>query len=199
MLKLLASQAAISLENAHLYAELTTSEERWRKLLESVPVGVALLGSDRRYVAANPALQKMTGYTEKELRQLSPADITHEDDQAATEAIVAANAAGEPFTPRVEKRYRRKDGRIIWAEVNSFPAPRQPEARLCSPLSKSHPRTRTRGEALRDARADLERMARLTTMGELTASIAHEINQPLAAIVTQSEAAFGFWTGMSRS
>ena len=47
-------------------------------------------------------------------------------------------------------------------------------------------------EALRDARADLERMARLTTMGELTASIAHEINQPLAAIVTQSEAALRF-------
>jgi len=35
-------------------------------------------------------------------------------------------------------------------------------------------------------------MARLTTMGELTASIAHEINQPLAAIVTQSEAALRF-------
>ena len=45
-------------------------------------------------------------------------------------------------------------------------------------------------EALRDAQADLERMARLTTMGELSASIAHEINQPLAAIVTQSEAAY---------
>src|SRR5271155_402073 len=47
-------------------------------------------------------------------------------------------------------------------------------------------------EALRDARANLERMARLTTLGELTASIAHEINQPLAAIVTQSEAALRF-------
>ena len=45
---------------------------------------------------------------------------------------------------------------------------------------------------MRDARADVERMARLTTMGELTASIAHEINQPLAAIVTQSEAALRF-------
>jgi len=47
-------------------------------------------------------------------------------------------------------------------------------------------------EALRNAQADLERMARLTTMGEFTASIAHEINQPLAAIVTQSEAALRF-------
>jgi GAF domain-containing protein len=52
VLKMLASQAAISLENARLYGELTMSEERWRNLFESVPVGVALLGSDRRYVAA---------------------------------------------------------------------------------------------------------------------------------------------------
>ena len=77
--------------------ELTMSEERWRKLFESVPVGVALLGSHRRYIAANPAFQRMTGYTEAELRRLSPADITYEDDRAATEAIVAANAAGEPI------------------------------------------------------------------------------------------------------
>ena len=192
VLKLLASQAAISLENAQLYADLTASEERWRKLFESVPVGVALLGSDRRYVAANPALQKMTGYTEAELRRLSPADITHEDDQAATEAIVAANAAGEPFTPHVEKRYRRKDGRVIWAEVNSFRAPAAGSAPVLAAVAVDITERKLAEAALRDARADLERMARLTTMGELTASIAHEVNQPLAAIVTQSEAALRF-------
>src|SRR6202045_3235067 len=47
-------------------------------------------------------------------------------------------------------------------------------------------------EALRNAQAELARVARLTTMGELLAPIAHEINQPLAAIVTQSEAALRF-------
>ena len=52
----------------------------------------------------------MTGYSEAELRRLSPIDITHEDDQAATEAIIAANEAGEPYAERVVKRYRRKDG-----------------------------------------------------------------------------------------
>ena len=45
-------------------------------------------------------------------------------------------------------------------------------------------------ERLRQLEADLAHMNRLTTMGELTASITHEINQPLAAIVSQSEAAF---------
>ena len=67
VLKLLASQAAISLENARLYGELMMSEERWRKLFDSVPVGVNMVGLHRRYVAANPAFQKMTGYSEAEL------------------------------------------------------------------------------------------------------------------------------------
>ena len=43
-------------------------------------------------------------------------------------------------------------------------------------------------EALRNAQADLTRVARLTTMGELAASIAHEINQPLGAIVASGNA-----------
>ena len=124
ILELVASQAAISLENARLYGELTVSEDRWRKLFESVPVGVVLVGSDRRYVAANPAFQKMTGYSEAELRRISPAEITHEDDHAITEAIIAgAHYAGEPYSAHLVKRYRRKDGGVIWAEVVGFLAP----------------------------------------------------------------------------
>ena len=58
----------LSLENARLYANLLTSEERWRNLFENVHVGVALVDSRRRYVAANPAFQRMTGYSESELQ-----------------------------------------------------------------------------------------------------------------------------------
>ena len=90
------------------------------------------------------------------------------------------------------KRYRRKDGGVIWAEVDGFLAPAQRGARFLAGVSVDITERKLAEEALRDARADVERMARLTTMGELTASIAHEINQPLAAIVTQSEAALRF-------
>jgi PAS domain S-box-containing protein len=192
ILELVASQAAISLENARLYGELTVSEDRWRKLFESVPVGVVLVGSDRRYVAANPAFQKMTGYSEAELRRISPADITHEDDQATTEAIITAHYAGEPYRGHLVKRYRRKDGGVTWAEVDGFLAPGPASTLFLAGVSVDITERKLAEEELRDARADVERMARLTTMGELTASIAHEINQPLAAIVTQSEAALRF-------
>jgi PAS domain S-box-containing protein len=191
-LELLASQAAISLENARLYGELTMSEERWRNLFESVPVGVYLIDLHRRYVAANPVFQRMTGYSEAELRSLTPVDITHEDDRASTEAIMAAQLVGQPFVQHREKRYRRKDGGVIWAEVDAFLAPIAGSAPFLAGVAADITERKRAEEALRDARADLERMARLTTMGELTASIAHEINQPLAAIVTQSEAASRF-------
>jgi PAS domain S-box-containing protein len=192
LLELLASQAAIALENARLYGELTVSEERWRKLFESVPVGVSMVGLHRRYVAANPAFQRMTGYSETELRSLTPVDITHEDDRASTEGIIAAQMAGQPYVQHREKRYLRKDGGVIWAEIDAFLAPVAGSAPLLAGVAVDITERKRAEEALRDARADLERMARLTTMGEFTASIAHEINQPLAAIVTQSEAALRF-------
>jgi GAF domain-containing protein len=85
MLELLVSQAAISLDHARLYAELTqensdrgkaeealrASEERWRKLFENSSAGIALVTPDGRYIAANLALQKMLGYTEEELQRLT--------------------------------------------------------------------------------------------------------------------------------
>ena len=90
------------------------------------------------------------------------------------------------------KRYRRKDGGVTWAEVDGFLAPGPASTLFLAGVSVDITERKLAEEALRDARADVERMARLTTMGELTASIAHEINQPLAAIVTQSEAALRF-------
>ena len=329
VLELLSSQAAISLDNARLYTELIneigdrqkaedalrTSEERWRSLFENVPVGVALIGSHGRYVAANPAFRQMLGYSEAELLSRSPADVTHEDDRAATGAIVAARTAGDPTIHRVEKRYRRRDGGVIWAEVSAFLVPiggstplfaavavdvtdrkraeddlRRSEASLTEAQQISHTgswrwtvgtgevscstewfrifaldpatnqpsyttlmerihaddrsafeqalrravRQRSRfqyeyrivlpdgsvkhlqtagqpditeagelefvgtvmditerrraDEALRNTQAELARVARLTTMGELVASIAHEINQPLAAVTTNADA-----------
>src|SRR5262249_44866416 len=103
VLELLASQAAISLKNARLYAELQrengdrrkaeealrASEERWRKLFENSSAGIALLTPDGRYVAANLALQKILGYSEEELQQLTPLELTYEEDRASTEARLA--------------------------------------------------------------------------------------------------------------
>jgi PAS domain S-box-containing protein len=192
VLKLLASQAAISLENARLYGELTMSEERWRQLFESVPVGVSMIGLDRRYVAVNPAFQKMTGYAEAELRLLSPIDITHEDDQSATEAIIAIGATARSDATRIEKRYRRKDGGVIWAEVDTFLTPVAGSAPLLAAVTVDITERKRAEEALRELESDLAHMNRLSMMGELAASLAHEITQPIAAARNNARAALNF-------
>jgi PAS domain S-box-containing protein len=137
MLELLASQAAISLDHARLYAELTqensdrrkaeealrASEERWRKLFENSSAGIALVTPDGRFIAANLALQKMLGYTEEELQSLTSLEVSHEEDRAATEAILAESGEGQRRDYRIEKRYRRKDDNVIWADVSSTLVP----------------------------------------------------------------------------
>jgi len=138
MLELLASQAAISLDHARLYAELTqensdrrkaeealrASEERWRILFESSSAGIALVAAaDGRYIAANSALQRILGYTEEELHRLTALEVTYEEDRAATEVILAESAGGRRRDYRIEKRYRRKDGNVIWADISSTLVP----------------------------------------------------------------------------
>jgi PAS domain S-box-containing protein len=156
-------------------------------LFESVPVGVALTGPQGRYVSVNPAFQKMTGYSEAELRHLSPVDITHEDDRAPSEAIVAAYAAGRSDAQRFEKRYRRKDGGMAWAEIGLFQSTAGSAHQLGGIALDITERKRAE-EALRVAHTELAHAARLTTLGELMASITHEINQPLAGIASHGEA-----------
>ncbi len=144
---------------------LRASEERWRSLIENIPIGVTSIGSHLRYIAANPAFQRMTGYSEAELRCLSPADITHEDDRAVTEAIIVAKVAGEPNIQHVEKRYRRKDGGIIWAEVSAFPAPVAGSAPLLAAIAVDITDRKQAEEELRRSEAYLAEAQRLSHTG----------------------------------
>jgi PAS domain S-box-containing protein len=136
-LELLASQAAISLDHARVYAELTqenserrkaeealrASEERWRKLFENSSAGIALIAPDGRYLATNLALQKMLGYTEEELNGLAAADLMSEEEHAACEQLRTEAIRGLRRAYRVERRLRRKDHTVIWTDVSAVLVP----------------------------------------------------------------------------
>jgi PAS domain S-box-containing protein len=223
MLELLASQAAISLDHARLYgdlgrlnAELTqensdrrkaeealrASEERWRKLFENSSAGIALVTPEGHYIAANLALQKMLGYTEEELQRLTTLEVSHQEDRAGTEVILAKSAEGQRREYRIEKRYRRKDGHMIWADVSStlVPATGNEPPFFATVVVDITERKRAEEElhqreiSLREAQIELAHVNRVTTMGELAASIAHEVNQPLAGIITNANASLR-WMG----
>ena len=111
VLKLLASEAAISLENTRLYSELTEREARIRRLVEANIIGIVIWNLEGRIIEANEAFLRMVGYGREDLvsgrvswREITPDKWRDADEQALAE--LAATGVCEPF----EKEYIRKDG-----------------------------------------------------------------------------------------
>jgi PAS domain S-box-containing protein len=168
---------------------LRASEARWRSIFEHSVVGIGATDRNRRYLSANPAFQKMIGYSLEELRGLTLAELTHPDDRDATERGLDAVWERRQDSYHIEKRMIRKDGGVIWLNITAAPVPAtESDPEFLPAIAVDITDQKRAEEALRVSRAELARVSRLTTMGELTASIAHEINQPLAAIVASGNA-----------
>ncbi|TMH96649.1 MAG: diguanylate cyclase, partial [Betaproteobacteria bacterium] len=95
-------------------AALRESEERFRRTFELAGSGVAHIGMDRRFIRVNRRLCEMTGYSEDELLRLTGRQISHPEDVDVINAQRPSLYAGEIDAVRVEKRYLRKDGSVIW-------------------------------------------------------------------------------------
>ncbi|SIO47613.1 PAS domain S-box-containing protein [Bradyrhizobium erythrophlei] len=185
VLELLASQAAISLENARLYNDLREREARIRRLVDSNIIGIVIWDVHGRIIEANQAFLDIVGYAREDLAslrwtELTPAEWRDVDDQAFAEL----NAVGT-VKPR-EKEYFRKDGSRVPVLVARALFERNRDEGVAFVLDLTE-RKHVEG-ALRDAQANLAHVVRVTTLGELAASIAHEVNQPLAAVVANGEA-----------
>jgi PAS domain S-box-containing protein len=187
VLELLASQAAISLENARLYNDLGEREARIRRLVDSNIIGIVIWDVEGRIIEANQAFLDIVGYAREDLasgrlqwRELTPAEWRDADDQALAE--LKATGAVQPR----EKEYLRKDGSRVPVLVARaiFEWNRDEGVAFVLDLTE---RKRAEG-ALRDAQTNLAHIMRITTLGELAASISHEVNQPLAAVVNAAAA-----------
>ena len=111
VLKLLASQAAISLENTRLYRDLEEREAKIRRLVDSNIVGIFIWNLEGEIIEANEAFLRMVGYSRQDLlsgrlrwTDLTPADWHDRDERAIAE--LKATGIVQPF----EKEYLRKDG-----------------------------------------------------------------------------------------
>jgi two-component system, cell cycle sensor histidine kinase and response regulator CckA len=91
--------------------------ERFRLAMTHAAVGMALVAPDGVYREVNEALCHMLGRTEAELRALRWADVTHPDDLAESQALVAQVIEGSRDAYRLAKRYVRPDGSILWGDV----------------------------------------------------------------------------------
>jgi PAS domain S-box-containing protein len=111
LLKVLASQAAISLENTRLYGDLEEREAKIRRLVEANIIGIVIWNFEGQIIEANEAFLRMVGYGREDLvsgrvswREVTPDKWRAADEQALAE--LAATGICEPF----EKEYFRKDG-----------------------------------------------------------------------------------------
>jgi len=185
VLNVLVSAAAISLENSLLYRELQEREAKIRRLVDANIVGVLISNREGRILEANDAFLQMVRYAREDVTsgRLRWPDLTPPEWQAISaqsEAQLRASGTCEIF----EKEYLRSDGSrvpvLITATVNG-------DARgeiLAFVLDLTErKRAEEERERLRQAQADLAYMSRVTTVGELAASLAHEIKQPIAAAV----------------
>lgn len=169
---------------------LQISERRWQGLYRNSAVGIALADQEGGILKANPALQQMLGYSEAEIVGVSFIDISEESQRAMTRCNVHGLFDGSIDHYHVQKRYERRDGSFLWANVSAslIPAVDVEGPRLAVIVEDVSSRKEAES-ALAATQTELARVSRFTAMGELVASIAHEVNQPLSAIVTNSQAA----------
>jgi PAS domain S-box-containing protein len=186
VLELLASQAAISLQNARLYSDLQRNEDRLRGVIDTIPAHVWSTTPDGTVDFINQRLMESTGLSLEDLLHRGWESIVHRDDRASfVDERRASLAAGVPMESEV--RIRMANGNYRWLLTRNVPLRDERGTIIKWYGTGIEIQDRKRAEEqLRQAQVDLAHVNRVTTMGELTVSLAHEVKQPIAAAVTDA-------------
>ena len=170
--------------------ELRRSEERFRLLVEGIAdYAVYMLDADGFVSSWNSGAERIKGYSAEEIiGQHYSCFYGDEDLRKGKPAMALREAAG---TGRFEEDgWRvRKDGSRFQANA-ILTALHDPKGKLVgfAKITRDLTEGRRAEDAVQATQAELARVVRVSTLGELTASIAHEVNQPLSAIVTNANA-----------
>jgi diguanylate cyclase (GGDEF)-like protein/PAS domain S-box-containing protein len=97
----------------------TLASERYRAIFECAPIGIVRVDSEGRLVETNPAMEAMLGYSAAELAEISFVEYTHPEDVAHNVALFDDLMSGKQDSYRLEKRYFRKNGQMIWTQVTA--------------------------------------------------------------------------------
>jgi PAS domain S-box-containing protein len=195
VLKLLASQAAISLENSRLYRDVADREAKVRRLVEANIIGIFIWDLEGRIVEANDEFLRMVDYNREDLvsgrirwTDLTPPEWLDRDEQRWLPELKMTGSL-----PPFEKEYFRKDGSRIAVLIGVAVLEEGGNQGVAFVLDLTErKRAQEEHERLRQLEADLAHMNRLSTMGELAASLVHEIAQPIATARNNARAALNF-------
>ena len=165
---------------------LRASEKHSRSVIDGIPGLVAILAPDGAVQAVNRQIVEYTGRELEELRQWGPRGTVHVADLPhVAEVFTRSMAAGTAYD--IEQRLRRFDGAYRWFQNRGIPV-HDASGRITHwyvLLTDIEDRKRTE-DTLEKVRSELARVTRTMSLGVLTASIAHEVNQPLSGIITNA-------------
>ena len=164
------------------------SQEMNRTLLQSTPYPVLVTELDSSVSYVNPAFEKLTGFTHEEiLGHLSPYPWWPPEKVPEYEE---ANVEGrKKELNKLERYYQKKNGEIFWVAIHIAPVRINGGIRcFISNWVDVTEQKRAEEEADR-LRQIMARVTRINTMGELATSLAHELNQPLTAILVNARTA----------
>jgi len=180
-----------ALENTRLYADLKERETRIRRLVDANIVGIYVADIEGRIFEANDAFLHILGYDRDDLAsgrvrrtELTPPEWRERDERALAE--LRSTGSFQPF----EKEYFRKDGSRVPVLVGVALFEQGGEEGVAFVLDLTE---RKRAEqALRELESEFAHMNRVSMMGELTASLSHEVTQPIASARNNAQAALNF-------
>ena len=183
----------------HVETALSESEGRYALATAAGRVGVWDWTVETGEIYVDPSLKALLGYEDREIRNHLDewGRLVHPDDRALVMERAQACIDGTSNEYEVEHRMLHRDGSICWFLARGWAVRRHGVAvRIIGTDTDITERKRAE-QALHDAQMELTRLSRLTALGEFAASIAHEVSQPLTAIMMNATTCLRWLDGAS--
>jgi PAS domain S-box-containing protein len=200
VIKLLATEAAMSLENLQLHSDLQERDTKTRRIIDSALDAVLSMDERGKITEWNAQAERMFGWKRDEAvgRTLAPLLIPHRYRDAHDRGLQHFLSTGEGplLSRRIELVALHRDGTEFPAEISIAPYQIDGAWEFSGFLRDISERKALESSMRRHREMEMElaHANRVATMGQMSASIAHEVNQPIGAAVTNAHAALR-WLG----